>query len=129
MAERGVSTVHNPMSNFKLSSGLSPVKRLLAAGINVALGSDGPATGDSADFMQSIRFAALVHKLDLARAADALFAKQQALERAAGVERERDGLRGKVKDLLSFGRHHEGGGCWHTREVGGCWYGEGTSFR
>jgi 5-methylthioadenosine/S-adenosylhomocysteine deaminase len=71
MRERGVSTVHNPMSNFKLSSGLSPVKRLLAAGINVALGSDGPATGDSADFMQSIRIAALVHKLDVAQAADA----------------------------------------------------------
>jgi 5-methylthioadenosine/S-adenosylhomocysteine deaminase len=71
MRERGVSTVHNPMSNFKLSSGLSPVKRLLAAGINVALGSDGPATGDSADFTQTIRMAALVHKLDVQKAADA----------------------------------------------------------
>jgi 5-methylthioadenosine/S-adenosylhomocysteine deaminase len=71
MAAHGVSTVHNPMSNFKLSSGLSPVKRLLKAGINVALGSDGPATGDSPDYMQSVRFAALVHKLDLAREAEA----------------------------------------------------------
>ena len=46
-----------------------------------------------------------------AQAADSHFAKQQALERAAGVERERDGLRGKVKGLLGFGQHHEGGGC------------------
>jgi 5-methylthioadenosine/S-adenosylhomocysteine deaminase len=71
MRDRGVSTTHNPMSNFKLASGLSPVKRLLAAGVNVALGSDGPATGDSADFMQSLRFAALVHKLDADKAAPA----------------------------------------------------------
>lgn len=71
MGAHGVSTTHNPMSNFKLSSGLSPVKRLLAAGVSVALGSDGPATGDSADFLQSLRFAALVHKLDVEDPADA----------------------------------------------------------
>ena len=71
MREHGAMTVHNPMSNFKLSSGLSPVKALLAAGIDVALGSDGPATGDSPDFLQSVRFAALIHKLDVGRATDA----------------------------------------------------------
>lgn len=71
MGERGVSTTHLPMSNFKLSSGLSPVKRLLKAGINVALGSDGPATGDSGDFIQSLRFAALAHKLDVKHEAEA----------------------------------------------------------
>ncbi len=64
MGASGVSTTHNPMSNFKLSSGVSPVRQLLAAGVNVALGSDGPATGDSSDFMQTIRFAALIHKLE-----------------------------------------------------------------
>jgi 5-methylthioadenosine/S-adenosylhomocysteine deaminase len=64
MGANGVSTTHNPMSNFKLSSGVSPVRQLLAAGVNVALGSDGPATGDSSDFMQTIRFAALIHKLE-----------------------------------------------------------------
>ena len=71
MRDRGVSTTHNPMSNFKLSSGLSPVKRLLAAGVNVALGSDGPASADSADFFQTIRLAALVHKLDVDHASEA----------------------------------------------------------
>jgi 5-methylthioadenosine/S-adenosylhomocysteine deaminase len=71
MGAHGVSTTHNPMSNLKLSSGLAPVKRLLAAGICVALGSDGPATGDSADFLQSLRFAALMHKLDVDNPAEA----------------------------------------------------------
>lgn len=45
-----------------------------------------------------------------ARAADLAFAKEQALERAAALERERDGLRAKVRDLLSFGQQHAGGG-------------------
>jgi 5-methylthioadenosine/S-adenosylhomocysteine deaminase len=86
MACHGVSTTHNPLSNFKLSSGLAPVKRLRAAGINVALGSDGPATGDSADFMHSVRFAALVHKLDTACAATAPTAAEVLdMASAAGV--------------------------------------------
>jgi 5-methylthioadenosine/S-adenosylhomocysteine deaminase len=105
MAERGVSVVHNPMSNFKLSSGLSPVKRLLAAGINVALGSDGPATGDRADFMQSVRMAALVHKLDLTKAADAptaetlLHMASSAGARSMGTPQCRGLAVGSVADL------------------------------
>ncbi|KAL4853675.1 Centrosomal protein [Chlorella vulgaris] len=43
-----------------------------------------------------------------AHAADLELAKQQAVERAAAMERERDGLRGKVRDLLSFRQQHVG---------------------
>lgn len=50
-----------------------------------------------------------------AAAADAALARQQALERAAAVEQERDALRAKVRDLLAFGAHHAGGGCWAAR--------------
>jgi 5-methylthioadenosine/S-adenosylhomocysteine deaminase len=64
VARRGARVVHNPLSNFKLASGLCPVKRLLAAGVEVALGTDGAATGDSVDFLDSLRMASLVHKLD-----------------------------------------------------------------
>lgn len=64
IARSGARVVHNPLSNFKLASGLCPVKRLLAAGVEVALGTDGAATGDSVDFFDTLRFAALVHKLD-----------------------------------------------------------------
>jgi 5-methylthioadenosine/S-adenosylhomocysteine deaminase len=69
IAERGARVVHNPLSNFKLASGLCPVKALRAAGVEVALGTDGAATGDSVDFLDTLRMAALVHKLD---ASDAL---------------------------------------------------------
>ena len=64
IARRGARVVHNPLSNFKLASGLCPVKRLLAAGIDVAIGTDGAATGDSVDYLDSLRMASLVHKLD-----------------------------------------------------------------
>lgn len=64
IARRGARVVHNPLSNFKLASGLCPVKQLLASGVGVALGTDGAASGDSLDFFDTLRMAALVHKLD-----------------------------------------------------------------
>jgi len=43
-ADRGVQIVHCPESNLKLASGFCRVQRLLGAGINVALGTDGAAS-------------------------------------------------------------------------------------
>lgn len=65
IAARGAHVVHNPLSNFKLSSGLCPVRRLLAAGVSLGLGTDGAATSDSVDYFDTLRFAALAHKLDV----------------------------------------------------------------
>ncbi|HID30580.1 MAG TPA: N-ethylammeline chlorohydrolase [Desulfobacterales bacterium] len=65
--ERGVKPVHNPVSNMKLGSGVSPVSEMLAAGIPVALGTNGAASNNSLDMMNEMKFAALlckVHKLD-----------------------------------------------------------------
>jgi len=62
LAENGCSVVHNPLSNLKLGSGLCPVRKLLDAGINVALGTDGLATSDTADLIEAIRVASLIHK-------------------------------------------------------------------
>jgi 5-methylthioadenosine/S-adenosylhomocysteine deaminase len=62
LAEHGCTVVHNPLSNLKLGSGLCPVRKLLDAGVNVALGTDGLATSDTADLIEAIRVASLVHK-------------------------------------------------------------------
>lgn len=62
MARARCHVTHNPLSNLKLGSGTAPVRALLDAGVNVALGSDGPATGDTADMMEVLRAAALVHR-------------------------------------------------------------------
>src|SRR5262249_32922440 len=43
LARSGVSAVHCPGANLKLASGIAPVPRLLAGGVNVALGADGAA--------------------------------------------------------------------------------------
>jgi len=59
----GCSVTHNPLSNLKLGSGVCPVRRLLAAGANVALGTDGLTTSDTADMLEALRAAALLHKI------------------------------------------------------------------
>jgi 5-methylthioadenosine/S-adenosylhomocysteine deaminase len=59
----GCSVTHNPLSNLKLGSGVCPVRRLLAAGANVALGTDGLTTSDTGDMVEALRAAALLHKI------------------------------------------------------------------
>ncbi len=58
-----LGAIHNPTSNAKLSSGLSPVPEMLAAGVNVGLGTDGAASNNDLDLFQEIRMAALMQKL------------------------------------------------------------------
>jgi 5-methylthioadenosine/S-adenosylhomocysteine deaminase len=62
VASAGVGTVHNPTSNLKVAAGVSPVPKLLAAGVAVALGTDGAASNNDLDLWEEIRLAALLHK-------------------------------------------------------------------
>ncbi|HHJ12941.1 MAG TPA: TRZ/ATZ family hydrolase [Gammaproteobacteria bacterium] len=62
LAETGASVVHCPESNLKLASGFSPVQRLLQAGVNVALGTDGAASNNDLDMLGEMRSAALLGK-------------------------------------------------------------------
>jgi 5-methylthioadenosine/S-adenosylhomocysteine deaminase len=70
-AAANAHVVHCPESNLKLASGFCPVQRLLDAGINVALGTDGAASNNDLDMFGEIRTAALLGK-GVARDAAAL---------------------------------------------------------
>lgn len=73
LASRGATVVHCPESNLKLASGFCPVGRLLASGVNVALGTDGACSNNDLDMFGEMRTAALVAKAVAgdARTADA----------------------------------------------------------
>ena len=60
--EAGAHVVHCPESNLKLASGFCPVARLLDAGVNVCLGTDGAASNNDLDVIGEMRTAALLAK-------------------------------------------------------------------
>lgn len=62
VAEHGVTVVHCPESNLKLNSGFCPVGKLIQAGANVALGTDGAASNNDLDMFGEMRTAALLAK-------------------------------------------------------------------
>ncbi len=62
IAKRGAHVAHNPLSNLKLASGFAPVPRMIAAGINVTLGTDGAISGNDLDMFLAMRLAATLHK-------------------------------------------------------------------
>jgi 5-methylthioadenosine/S-adenosylhomocysteine deaminase len=57
IAGSGAHVVHNPASNAKLGSGVAPIRKLLDAGVNVALGTDGSASANDLDLWVAMRLA------------------------------------------------------------------------
>jgi len=63
LLQHQVGVIHNPSSNMKISSGIAPVTKLLAAGVHVGLGTDGPATNNDLDMWEEMRLAAFLQKV------------------------------------------------------------------
>lgn len=61
-AQYGVSISHNPAPNLYLGSGIPPIPDSLRAGVNVALGTDGAASNNSTDMLETMKLAALIQK-------------------------------------------------------------------
>jgi 5-methylthioadenosine/S-adenosylhomocysteine deaminase len=62
MKKRDVKASHNPISNLKLASGISPIPRMLKAGVTVSLGTDSPCSNNSADMFELMKTTAILHK-------------------------------------------------------------------
>ena len=106
-SELGISVVHCPDSNLKLASGFCPVTRLMEAGVNVALGTDGAASNNDLDLLAEMRIAALLAKgisgnAAALPAATALHMATLAGARTLGLDAEIGSLeKGKSADFVA----------------------------
>ena len=67
--EHDVAVAHCPTSNAKLAAGVARVHDLLAAGVTVGLGTDGPASNNDLDLWEELRLAVLLARLKSGEAA------------------------------------------------------------
>ena len=97
-AQYGVHVAHCPESNLKLASGFCPVQRLLDAGVNVAIGTDGAASNNDLDLFGEMKTAALLAK-GVARDAQA-FPSTRVLHAATLGGARALGLDGEIGSLV-----------------------------
>src|ERR1700730_830342 len=62
IAETGTNICHNCSSNFRLRSGVAPLNRFEAKGINVAIGLDEAGINDDRDMLQEMRMVLRAHR-------------------------------------------------------------------
>lgn len=102
--EKEANVAHNPAANLKLGSGIAEIPEILEKEVNVALGTDGPASNNNFNLFEEMKTSALVHKLESPEKIN----EQQVLDmatingaRALGLEDEVGSVEeGKKADLL-----------------------------
>ena len=62
LKHHGAGIAHNPSSNLKLASGIAPIMDMLEEGLNVGIGTDGPASNNDMDMFEEIRLTAFLAK-------------------------------------------------------------------
>ena len=98
LRDRGVGIAHCPSSNMKLASGVAEVKKMLAMGLAVGLGTDGPAgSNNDFDMFEEMDLAAKLQKV-ISRDPRALPAPQ-AFEMATILGARVLGLEGEIGSL------------------------------
>jgi 8-oxoguanine deaminase len=78
-ARTGTGVAHCPCSNMRLGSGIAPVCRMVAKGVNVGIGVDGSSSNDGAHMLGEVRQAMLLQRVGLGSSA---MTARQALELA-----------------------------------------------
>jgi 5-methylthioadenosine/S-adenosylhomocysteine deaminase len=108
LATHGAHLVHCPVSNMYLASGVAPLPSALAAGVNIALGTDGPGSNTAHDMFETIKMTALLQKVitlepRAVTGAQALEMATLGGARALGWHREIGSLEvGKRADLVAL---------------------------
>jgi guanine deaminase len=93
LANAGCSVSHNPGSNLKLGSGIADSRAMLAAGINLAIGTDGSASSDNLNVFEAMRMAAGLSRIQgrppeqWLGARDVLYAATEGGAKALGFDR------------------------------------------
>jgi 5-methylthioadenosine/S-adenosylhomocysteine deaminase len=93
LADAGCSISHNPGSNLKLGSGVADFRRMLASGINVAIGTDGCGSSDNLNVFEAMRLACYLTRVQdhpperWVNAREALYAATEGGAKALGFEK------------------------------------------
>jgi 5-methylthioadenosine/S-adenosylhomocysteine deaminase len=114
LSKRHVNVAYNPVANMKLGSGAPRIKSLADSGVNICLGTDGPASNNTLDMFETMKFAALLQKFTYSD--PKILPAQEALRmatingaKALGLEKKVGSLEvGKKADivLIDFSKPH-----------------------
>jgi 5-methylthioadenosine/S-adenosylhomocysteine deaminase len=114
LAEHHVNVVYVPVANMKLGLGAAKIKELSSLNVNVAFGTDGPASNNTLDMLETVKVGALLQKLIYAD--PKILSAYEALKmatingaKAIGLEKSIGSLEaGKKADiiLINFSKPH-----------------------
>ena len=111
-ADNGVSVSYNPVSNMYLGSGAAPIRECLDTEVTVSVGTDGAASNNTTDYLESLKFAALIQKgftRDAARitASETIAMGTNGGAKAIGMEDKLGSIEvGKRADMFLFEPRH-----------------------
>ena len=110
LADSGTFVVHNPVSNLRLGSGRAPVERMLARGVQIAIGTDGAASNDTQNVLEATKLAVMLPRIavdDRAKWPTAATGLAMAVTTSARAFAAGSGTLtvGKAADFAAFDRH------------------------
>ena len=108
--DRKMFVVTNPASNAKLASGIAPLQRMMSMGIQLAIGTDGPASNNCLDMFREMFMATSLQKLNLDDASaldanDVLYMATVGGAKAMHLDECDTLAEGKLADLIMIDLH------------------------
>ena len=111
LSRTGAQVIHCPESNMKLASGICPISKLLNAGVNVGIGTDGAASNNDLNLFGELKSATLLAKINsmdatALTASEALTLGTLGGAKALGMEKNIGTIEvGKLADLIAVDLH------------------------